>query len=202
MRTFFSDPTGTKEELLAATYRALHQHGYTALSLQTIGEEFPKSTSLIYHHYDSKDALVVDCLDAMLDQLEANIPAEPSDPHESIAAFLTMIYADPDSEDYQFLRALTEIRGQAPHDDAFQAQFRRADRILQRRLETAIAAGVEREVFVVENAERTANQLYTLLTGAMVRRTSTGDSVCLNAFHAAVESLLGAEFIAPSLEES
>jgi len=200
MREFFADPEGTREELLAATYRALTQHGYAELSLQTIGTEFSKSTSLIYHHYESKDQLVVDCLDAMLDQLEANIAAAPEDPHASIRRFLGMITADPQSTEYQFMRALTEIRGHAPHDAAFRAAFTRADRVLQKRLRVAIEAGVEQDIFTVEAVSETVSHLYTLLTGVMIRRTTTEDALALEPLHAEIERLLGAEFprVAPT----
>ncbi len=194
MREFFTDPEGTQEELLAATYQALQTHGYAALSLQTIGEEFPKSTSLIYHHYDSKDELVLDCLDAMLDQLEASIAVDTEDPHASVSAFLSMAYAPHDSQDYQFMRAMTEMRGQASYDPAFRERLARGDRVLQAQLAAAIEAGVREGIFDVGDPEQAATHLYTLSIGAITRRTSTGERTCLETVRAVAEELLGTEF--------
>ncbi|MEF8774483.1 MAG: helix-turn-helix domain-containing protein, partial [Halobacteriales archaeon] len=56
---FDADAEDTDEALMAATYRALCEHGYADLTIQQIGAEFEKSTSLLYHHYDGKDELLV-----------------------------------------------------------------------------------------------------------------------------------------------
>ncbi len=194
MREFFDAPDGTQEELLAATYRTLRTHGYAALSLQTIGEEFPKSTSLIYHHYDSKDELVLDCLDAMLDQLEQSIATDTEDPHASVATFLEMAHAPVDSPDYQFMRALTEMRGQASHDPIFRERFARGDRVMQAQLTATIEAGAEQGVFETSDPEQAAMRLYTLLTGAIVRRTSTDMTAHLAVIQTTAEELLTTEF--------
>ena len=191
MREFFVDPSDTREELLAATYRALQRHGYRALSLQTIGEAFEKSPSLIYHHYDSKDELVRDTLDAMLDQLEASVEAAGDDPVATVAAFVDMVAAAPDSDDFQFLRAMTEIRGQAPHDPAFREQFARADRVLETRLRRAIAAGADEGAFAVDDPARAARCVYTMLTGAMVRRTAAVEGPSRATLRADTAALLG-----------
>lgn len=47
--TLFPDkPDDTRTEMLKATYAALQKHGNTALTIDDIDEEFPKSKSLIY----------------------------------------------------------------------------------------------------------------------------------------------------------
>ncbi len=194
MREFFADPQGTREQLLAATYRALRTHGYAELSLQTIGEEFPKSTSLIYHHYESKDELVLDCLDAMLDQLENSIANDTENPHAAILAFLEMVHAPPENPSYQFMRALTEMRGQASYDPVFAKRFDRADQVMQAQLTTTIEAGVQQGMFETHDPDQTAKHLYTLLTGAVVRRASTEMTDYLDMVQHTAETLLSTDF--------
>ncbi|QZA89146.1 TetR/AcrR family transcriptional regulator [Salinarchaeum sp. IM2453] len=171
---FFDDPEDTQRKLLAATYRALCEHGYADLSLQTIGDEFGKSTSLIYYHYDSKDELVLDTLDAMLDQLEETLSDHPDDPEAALEVYLDMIEPGK-TEEPTLERAIVELRGQAPNSEQYQKRFNRADAVIDQRLKQVVQAGIEQGVFVDQDPEETGRVLYTLLTGVMVRRASTNN---------------------------
>jgi AcrR family transcriptional regulator len=73
---FDDEPADTREAIMQATYRALRAHGYARLTIQRIGDEFPKSKSLLYHHYDGKDDLLLEFLSYMLDWRES-LCAEP-----------------------------------------------------------------------------------------------------------------------------
>ena len=84
------DPDGdTRLEILAATYAAIDKHGYAALSVQHIADEFPKSKSLLYHHYDGKDDLLLDFLEFLQSQFESFTDVSTvGDPDERLDAFL------------------------------------------------------------------------------------------------------------------
>lgn len=69
----FATPSNTREEILAATYRSLREHGYADLTIEKIGREFEKSPSLVYHHFDDKDDLVLAMLDSLLDSFETTV---------------------------------------------------------------------------------------------------------------------------------
>lgn len=185
--TFFSDPEDTQTELLKATYDALCTHGYADLTLQTIGEEFDKSTSLVYHHYDSKDELLLDCLDSMIDQLDENIPSDSEQPRESIDAILELFALTVSDSDARFYKALTELRGQAPQHTGYRDRFTRGDRLIQAKLTEIVATGVERGEFRKQDPERTGATLYTLITGAIVRRMTTDDLDWANDVAAEIE---------------
>ena len=79
----FAEPSNTRQAILGAAFRALCEHGYANVTIQRIGDEFDKSPSLVYHHYDGKDDLLIDLLGFLLDEFEASIAdgagAESSD---------------------------------------------------------------------------------------------------------------------------
>ena len=114
----FEDPDSTREEILAAAYRALCAHGYADLTVDRIGDEFEKSVSLIYHHYDGKYDLLLACLEFMLEDYRADTDAgPPADPRGALECLCDwLLFADSPPEDRQFVRALVELRGQAPHN--------------------------------------------------------------------------------------
>ncbi|QAU12403.1 TetR family transcriptional regulator [Halorubrum sp. BOL3-1] len=75
----FAEPADTREAILGAAFRALREHGYASVTIQRIGDEFDKSPSLVYHHYDGKDDLLLDLLGFLLDAFEASLAASAED---------------------------------------------------------------------------------------------------------------------------
>jgi AcrR family transcriptional regulator len=69
----FAEPSDTRQAILGAAFRALCEHGYANVTIQRIGDEFDKSPSLVYHHYDGKDDLLIDLLGFLLDEFEASV---------------------------------------------------------------------------------------------------------------------------------
>lgn len=167
----FEDPGSTREEILAAAYRALCVHGYADLTMERIGEEFEKSVSLVYHHYDGKDDLLLACLEFMLENYRGDADCHPSsDPlvaMEDLCDRLALADASPDAR--QFVRALIELRGQAPHNAAYRDYFTRSDRFFQKRIETIIETGIEQDVFRDVDPERTACMIHTVFLGTLFR---------------------------------
>nr|WP_252718732.1 TetR/AcrR family transcriptional regulator [Haloarcula sp. CBA1122] len=123
--SFFQNPDGTREEILEATFYALRQHGYADLTISKIGDEFGKSQSLIYHHYDNKDELLVDLLDYMLEQVENQVPLPNQSPEEYIEIIVDEIFGTSSNSDVEFSQAVIELRAQAAHDDDYNRLFRR-----------------------------------------------------------------------------
>jgi AcrR family transcriptional regulator len=182
----FEDPDSTREEILAAAYRALSRHGYADLTMEQIGEEFDKSVSLVYHHYDGKDDLLLACLEFMLEDFRGDAEAGPvSDPRaelERICDRLALL--DAPQKTQQFVRSLTELRGQAPHNAAYRDHFTRSDRFFEQRVETVIEAGIEQGVFRDVDPERTARMIHTIFLGALFRYATTEDREWLSGVRA------------------
>ncbi|WP_066414933.1 TetR family transcriptional regulator [Halorubrum aethiopicum] len=188
----FTEPADTREAILGAAFRALCEHGYADLTIKRIGEAFEKSPSLVYHHYDGKDDLLVDLLEYLLDGFETAVSGDAFDlpPRARLDAYVAAM-TDPDDVDDEhapdgpFLAAMVELRAQAATDEAYREHFDRSDRVFRRFLERSV-----REAAAESTAGRNsapggpaadvepaavAETLQTLATGAMFRWSTTTD---------------------------
>jgi AcrR family transcriptional regulator len=188
----FAEPTDTRQAILGAAFRALCEHGYADLTISRIGEEFDKSPSLVYHHYEGKDELLVDLLGFLLDGFEASMSREEFDltPRERLDAYLAAT-TDPGSvddeyaPDAQFLTVIVELRAQAASDDAYRDHFDRSDRVFETFLERAVreaAADLDAEVPADASGDappvtpaEVAATLQTLAAGGMLRWATSAD---------------------------
>ncbi len=184
----FDEPTDTREELMGATYRALCEHGYAELTIQRISDQFPKSKSLLYHHYDSKDELLVEFLSFVLDHLESTTPQDDDEPTEALRSLLEyLLPTDPSTEQQQFRRAIIELRAQAATDPEYQAQFTRSTDYFQDRFAAIIERGCDKGVFRTVDADRVATLLVASIDGAMLREATTDPDhaqTAINRLHA------------------
>jgi AcrR family transcriptional regulator len=183
------DGNGTRVALMKATYEALSEHGYADLTIERISEEFEKSVSLVYHHYDSKDALLVDFLEFMLDRFEADVAFDERDDARARlrALFDRVLSASIDDERRALMGAITELRAQAPHNEAFREQFARSDRFFHARIAAIIEAGIDQGVFRDVDPDRTAELLLTTINGAMIGRVTTAEEAPIRAVRAELD---------------
>jgi len=179
VESFLESPESTREEIMRATYLALCEHGYADLTVQRIGDQFPKSNSLVYHHYDSKDGLLLDFLGFMLDRFEEEMPFEDvDDPGEHLDAVLDHVFATPlPDERREFVRAMVELRAQAANDERYREQFTRHDRFFTERIAAIVDAGIERGVFQSVDADAVATLLVTTINGSMTQRVTSAETV-------------------------
>jgi AcrR family transcriptional regulator len=172
---FESDTDDTREAIMKATYDALSKHGYADLTIQRIGDEFDKSKSLLYHHYDSKDALLVDFLAFMLERMEGTIPLEEADAADDrLRIGFDHVFTDfLTGDNEEFNRAMTELRAQSAHDDTFREQFTKNDRYFKSRVEDVLEEGIEQGIFRDVDTERVASMIVTIMQGAMFQATTS-----------------------------
>jgi AcrR family transcriptional regulator len=175
--SFLEDPTDTRDAIMRATYLALCKHGYADLTIQRIADEFPKSKSLLYHHYDGKDDLLLDFLEFMLEHQRERIPAEPTgSADDHLNAILDRVFRTPIPDDYRdFSRAMVELRAQAAHDDNYRDHFTRSDEFFRGLLTRVIQSGIDEGVFRDVNTEEVAEFLLLTITGAMTKRVTTNN---------------------------
>ncbi|WP_458187943.1 TetR/AcrR family transcriptional regulator [Haladaptatus sp. NG-WS-4] len=175
--SFLDSPEGTREEIMCATYLALCEHGYAGLTIQRISAEFPKSKSLIYHHYDGKDELLLDFLEFMLERFERTVPVEDANgADDHLCAVLDHVLATPlPDERREFARAMVELRAQAAHDERYRDHFTRSDRFFRDGIARIIESGVEAGVFEDGDPEATATFLVTAVNGSMTQRVTSDD---------------------------
>lgn len=172
---FVEDPSDTREAIMAATYVALRTHGYADLTIAKIGQAFEKSKSLLYHHYDSKDELLLEFLEFMLERFEDAVPFElDGTAEEHLDAVLDYVLSAPEGA-AGFNRAMSELRAQAAHDPAYRDHFTRSDRFFRERLADLVRSGVEEGVFREVDPEATAAFLHALFVGALLQRATTDE---------------------------
>jgi Transcriptional regulator len=187
----FFDPQSTREEILAATYTALTEHGPRELTVKKIGEEFDKSPSLIYHHYDGKDDLLVDLLSYCVDHFEAAVSASELDgsPRDRLNGYVTAMIAPERLEGNQspslpFLKAVIQLRTTAIHDEDYREQFERSDRVLVDFLQSTIreAARDEQSASTPQmspseevSPKAVAEMLQTVTRGGTLRLATTNN---------------------------
>lgn len=160
---------------MKATYEALCEYGYAGLTIARIADDFEKSKSLLYHHYDSKDELLLDFLSFMLEQFERAVPKGKSKPpEERVDTILETALALGDSQDgLEFVRTMTELRAQAAHDQRFRDHFTEHDRVFREALVEAIQDGIETGVFREVDAEQVAAFMFATLTGELNQIATT-----------------------------
>lgn len=177
--SFLESPVNTREEIMRATYLALCESGYADLTVQRISDEFPKSKSLIYHHYDGKDELLLDFLQFMVDRFGETVPFENTDgADEHLRAVLDHVLASPLPENrHEFAKAMVELRAQAAHDERYRDHFTRKDRFFRDRIGSINESRIEEGVFRGVDPGAAATFLVTLINGSMTERvTSTQNS--------------------------
>jgi len=200
---FLADPGTTRESIMRATYLALGKHGYAGLTIQRIGEEFEKSKSLLYHHYDDKDELLLAFLQFMLEEHEASLseldsvrgskasarqpdPTDSGDdtegPAERLDAVLgAMLATDLPDAHREFTAAMVELRAQAAHDERYREQFAEHDRLFCEQLSALIEAGIDEGVYRDVDADRAAAFLDSVVAGAMTRRVTGAADAAVTA---------------------
>lgn len=196
------DADGTRTGIMRATYEALTEHGYENLTIQRIGEEFPKSKSLIYRHYDGKDAVLVELLEFLLDHLKSQI-AQPSaaDAHAGLLGVLDFVFAtDRDAERVELTDVMVELRGQAPHNEVFRTYFTANDRQFRRDLAALVERGIEEGTYRPVDPEAVAEFLLTVMSGGTVRRATTDDAADVAAVRRELDAYLRGRVLADGAE--
>jgi AcrR family transcriptional regulator len=177
---------------MQATYDALCKHGYAGLTIQRIGDEFPKSKSLIYQHYDGKDELLVAFLGFMIEHFENEVPIDASDnASDQLQAHLDHLLAPSfDEERSEFMSAMTELRGQASHNEAYRERFTKTDQIFHTHLTDVLRTGIEQGEFRSVDPDQTAELLLSVINGAMSRQMTTDESPDLQAVQAELDTYI------------
>lgn len=202
LRIFADEPGDTREEIMQATYRALSEHGYTDLSIQRIGEEFEKSTSLLYHHYDTKDELLMELLQFVLDRIEAQVPLrEGATAYEQLRFSIEFVTGGLFAEDQaRVVATLMELRSQALHDPAYRERFTEYDQFLHDWFVEVITTGIDSGVFHDVDPDATAEFLLTISEGTASRHMTT-DGIDLEAIRREAKRYVDSHLLAEDGEE-
>ena len=174
-----SEASTANEAIMRATYRALCRHGATGLTVQSIADEFEKSKSLIFYHYDSKEDLLSSFLAYLIARFEEWVTTtENDDPTERLGELIDGLIDGPDDQE-EFQTAMLELRSQAPHNEAYREQFRTNNAYIHALFERVIQDGIDAGVFEPVDPERTATMVLTIIDGARTRWVVLGDDAVL-----------------------
>jgi len=165
--------TETADEIIAATSRALSEHGYADLTMQRIAEEASMTTAAIHYHFDTKAELLNAFLDDLLDRFEAGLACDADDPRERIETFLDAVFSP--SKNDEFPVALMELKAQAPYQDSFRRRFLDLDEVMRSVVATAVRDGVEMGHFEAADPDLVARHVVTTINGAHLRTVALGE---------------------------
>ena len=174
---FADAPDETRSDIMRATYVALTKHGYADLTIQHIADEFDKSKSLLYHHYDGKDAILLDFLRFLTDRFEDEMDATgDAEPRQRLEEFFDrMIPVAADEQRCAFDRVLVELRAAAAHDPAFRETFTETDHVLRDRLADILRAGMHSGDFREGDPVRISEFLLATVLGTLTGRATAND---------------------------
>lgn len=187
---FPEDPSDTQTAIMKATFEALCKHGYADLTIKRISEGFPMSKSLLYHHYDGKDELLLEFLGYLLERSEEqDSPVTTEDaPEARLYSFIEhTTTVSEKAHKSSFRNALVEMRAQAAHDEDYRTHFTCTRVHLVELLTEILVEGIEVGVFREDiNPESVAEFLVTVAHGSKFDQATTNDPI-LEMTHAEVE---------------
>lgn len=176
---FADDPDETRTAILKATFEALAEHGYADLTIDRIGEYFPKSEGVVFYHYNGKDEILLDLLDYLLERFEERgMPVSDDDDPETRlrALFDPIIPASGEQEGEGFEKVLIELRTRAAQDEEYRQCFNQSQDIFRETVRGIIQDGIESGDFKESDPDLVADFLITLVSGDLFDRVTTGDS--------------------------
>ncbi|OLZ39455.1 TetR family transcriptional regulator [Natrinema saccharevitans] len=161
---------------MEATYDAISDTGYSDLTIQDIADEFDRSKTLIYYHYDGREELLVDFLDYVMKQFRTMLPDSTESPQEELETLVdTLLPTTIDEEPFQVMLAMFELRVNAPYDTNCREQYRAVEDELNTLLVDILSRGVEMGEFENIDPEIEAELFVSLLIGTRARRLTVYD---------------------------
>lgn len=165
----------TREAIMEATYRALRDNGTADLTIQNIADEFEKSKSLLYYHYETKDDLLVEFISWLIDRNAEVLQGDDVDTTEELVD--RILPRELDEERAGFRAAFVQMRAEAASDADYREQFTLFDRLFRETLVSLVRQDVERGRFHDVDPEVAADTLLSTVDGAMLRQASIDDDV-------------------------
>ena len=190
----------TGDEIVDATFTALYEHGYADLTMEAIGEEFDKSTSLIHYHFDSKADLLATCLETIHDEFLEDLEHDPeTDPEERLLRLAELVVGGTGDDGVdEFHTALLELRAQAPYDEALREQLARNDAVWREHIAGIVRDGIEQGVFREVDPEHFAALFRSAIEGAQSHNVILGEDAPSEDAMAGIEELLVHELLVES----
>lgn len=157
----------TRDEIMDAAFEAVSKHGYAAVSISDINEEFEKSRSLLYYHYDSKDDILVSLLQYAVEEFTSKLDESTGGAREELELLVEeLLPTGRDETDLRVQSVILELRAQAVTNETFREQFTEVDDEIFDRIVGIIERGVAAGEFEAVEPELVAAHILATLTGA------------------------------------
>jgi AcrR family transcriptional regulator len=179
---FKIEASGTEELIIESAYKALLEHGYADVTMKKIGNELPRSTSIIYTYYDSKDDLLLALLQHLLRWFEPEEIDTCGDPHGQLIKHIeSMLEILNEESDRNGFATIAELRVNAKHNDRFQDKFEELDSACKNHFSTLIEQGIEKGQYKEVDPEPVASFLYSSVVGELSLHCMSENSTESNA---------------------
>src|SRR5699024_5485719 len=184
------EPETSQEAIMQATYRALCNCGAADFTIQAVADEFAKSKSLIFYHYDTREDLLSAFLVYLIDRFEEQVAeTDIEDADEELDGLIdALLFGPDDNEDFQ--TAMFELRSQAPFNETYREQFRTNRSHTHELFEGVIERGIEDGVFTEVDASRIATLILTTIDGARTQLVVYGDDEILGSGRELIDAQL------------
>ncbi len=157
-----------REEILVATIAEIEKNGMSALRVSDIAHRLGVSSGLVFYHFDTKDALLVEALEYAVvrdaDRLDKAL-AKEGEPLERLRRVLTSYGPTGAAHGWTLW---IEAWSTALREPSIQASLRKLDQRWRDALEHVITEGVESGAFACEDAKGTVARVGALLDGLSV----------------------------------
>ncbi len=179
---------GKRQQILAEATRLFYRRGVRAVGVDTIAEETGVSKMTLYHHFRSKDELIVACLDAIDARyrrwLDDEVRASRTDPTERLLGIFDALkdwFADPEFRGCAFVNATVELAD--PAHPAREAVLAHKHRTRAWIADLATDAGLP-------DPDEVAHQIMLLMEGAIASAVVDGDPAAANLARSMAERLI------------
>jgi AcrR family transcriptional regulator len=157
-----------REEILVATIAEIEKHGMTALRVSDIASGLGVSSGLVFYHFDTKDALLVEALEYAVvrdaDCLDKAL-AKEGEPLERLRRVLTSYGPTGAAHGWTLW---IEAWSTALREPSIQASLRKLDKRWRDALEDVITEGVAAGVFTCTDTGSTVARIGALVDGLSV----------------------------------
>ncbi|OYR53994.1 TetR/AcrR family transcriptional regulator [Halorubrum halodurans] len=165
----------TRDAIMKAAFNAVAMNGYSQVSITDITEEFGKSRSLLYYHYDSKDDILVSLLEYVLIELMAELENESTETaREELELLLEkLLPSSNDASEREMYAVILELRVQAVTNESFREQFTAVDQQLFERIDDIVQRGIENGEFQPVDSNLVCEHIFASLNGAHMNKLTT-----------------------------
>ena len=158
----------SKTEIMEATYKALCKYGYADLTIEKIAEESEKGKSLIYYHFDDKEALILEFLEFMTCDLEEELSKIDAQGDNRVEKIIGLLLAK-DDDMWEFHKALIDIQGRAQFNEELAEKFAEIDEMLEKEIKEALQA------IEIDDPEFRAEMMLSTIQGVLNRKLTLDD---------------------------